>query len=349
MTDAARRTPDPIEERKTSRASGARDAAILMLAIGEDKAALMFSHLDDYEIRDISREMAMIGKISAAEMEDVLSRFSDSIGGGSTGLMGGWKTTERFLMQFMDPDKVTDIMEEMRGPEGRTMWEKLSNVSEDILANYLKNEYPQTVAVIVSRIKPAHAARVLASLPEDFAMEVVERILLMDNVSREVIETVEDSLRNEFMRNLATKQKRDSHELMAEIFNSFDRANEQKFMDLLESRNEEDAQRIRSLMFTFEDLKKTDDKGIQAILRDVEKDKLALCLKGASEELREMFLRNMSERAAKILAEDMEAMGPVRVKEVDEAQAEVVVLAKRLADEGKIIIAEEGGDDEFIT
>ncbi len=353
MTDAAQAQETAgakkgLGSNAAARASGARDAAILMLAVGEEKAAIMFSHLDDYEIRDISREMANIGKVNAAEVEEVLNRFSDAIGGGASGIMGGWKTTERFLKQVMDPGKVNDIMEEMRGPEGRTMWEKLSNVSEDILANYLKNEYPQTVAVIISRIRPAHAARVIAALPEDFAMEVMERILLMDNVSREVIETVEESLRNEFMRNLATKQKRDSHELMAEIFNSFDRANETKFLELLESRSEEDAQKIRALMFTFEDLLKTDDLGIQAIMRDVEKDKLALCLKGASDELKEFFMRNMSERAAKILAEDMEAMGPVRVKDVDEAQGEVVIMAKKLVDEGKIMIMSEGDDSEFI-
>ncbi|MEC8466827.1 MAG: flagellar motor switch protein FliG, partial [Pseudomonadota bacterium] len=221
-------------------------------------------------------------------------------------------------------------------------------VSEDILANYLKNDYPQTVAVIVSRIKPGHAAKVLAALPEELALEVIERILIMDNVSREVIESVEDSLKNEFMRNLAAKQKRDSHELMAEIFNNFDRSNEQKFMDLLDKRSHDDAERIRSLMFTFEDLKKTDDKGIQTILREVEKDLLPVALKGADDELLDMFMRNMSERAAKIMEEDMGAMGPVRVKDVDEAQNSVVMIAKRLAETGQIVLAEEGGADDFI-
>lgn len=333
---------------RTSREQGARNAAILMLAVGEEAAATIFSGMDDFEIRDISREMANLGKVSSAEVEAVLSEFSESVGSGNTGLVGGWGATERYLMNFMDESRVRDLMDEMRGPAGRTMWEKLANVSEDILANYLKNEYPQTVAVIISRIKPAHAAKVLANLPEDLALEVIERILIMDNVTREVIESVEDSLKNEFMRNLAAKQKRDSHELMAEIFNNFDRANEQRFMDMLDKRSHDDAERIRSLMFTFEDLKKTDDKGIQTILREIEKDKLTIALKGADSQLRDMFLRNMSERAAKILQEDIDALGPVRVKEVDEAQNIIVLAAKRLAESGQIVLAEEGTGDDFI-
>lgn len=333
---------------KNNREQGARNAAILMLAIGEENATTIFSGMDDFEIRDISREMANLGSVSNQEVEEVLNQFTDAVGTGGAGLVGGWGATERYLMNFMEEGRVRDLMDEMRGPAGRTMWEKLANVSEDILANYLKNEYPQTVAVIISRIKPSHASKVLTALPEDLALEVIERILIMDNVSREVIESVEDSLKNEFMRNLAAKQKRDSHELMAEIFNNFDRANEQKFMDLLDKRSADDAERIRNLMFTFEDLKKTDDVGIQTILREIEKDQLPIALKGADEDLKDMFLRNMSERASKILAEDMDAMGPVRVKEVDEAQNSIVAVAKRLAETGQIAMAEEGGDDDFI-
>lgn len=333
---------------KSPREQGARNCAIFLLAVGEETASELLATMDDFEIRDISREMATLGRVSSEEVEMVLNKFTEEIGSGSAGLVGGWTATERYLSQFMDEGRVKDLMEEMRGPAGRTMWEKLSNVSEDILASYLRNEYPQTVAVIVSRIKPAHAARVLGTLPEELALEVIERILLMDNVPREVIESVEDSLRNEFMRNLAAKQKRDSHEMMAEIFNNFDRANEQKFMELLDKRSHDDAEKIRALMFTFDDLSKTDDVGIQAILRDVEKDKLALALKGASEEIKDMFIRNMSERAGKILAEDMDSMGPVRVKDVDEAQNAVVEVAKRLADAGEIVIAEEGDGGDFI-
>ncbi len=329
--------------------TGLRKAAILMLAVGEQRAAQVFSFMDDYEIRDISREMAGLGNVTVDEVEQTLSDFGELVGGGGS-VVGGWGTTERYLKSFLKEERVKELLDEMRGPAGRTMWEKLANVHEETLANYLMNEYPQTVAVIISRIKASHAAKVLSVLPQDLSLEVMDRILVMDNVPREVLAAVEDSLKTEFMRNLAQKTTRDSHELMAEIFNNFDRANEQRFMGLLETKHPEDAEQIRALMFTFEDIMKTDDKGIQTILRDVDKDGLGIALKGAKPEMREKFLKNMSERAAKILREDMDAMGPVKVKDVDEAQLKIVGVAKALADRGEIvIISGADGQDEFIT
>jgi flagellar motor switch protein FliG len=228
------------------------------------------------------------------------------------------------------------------------MWDKLGNVNEAVLANYLKNEYPQTVAVVLSKIKSEHAARVLASLPEDFALECVTRMLRMEPVQREILDKIEQTLRTEFMSNLARTTRRDSHEMMAEIFNNFDRATESRFMVALEERNTDAAERIKALMFTFEDLAKLDATGVQVLLRAVEKDKLALAMKGASEALRDMFFSNMSERAGKILREDMEAMGPVRLRDVEEAQSYMVVVAKERADAGELVLSDNKGEDELI-
>jgi flagellar motor switch protein FliG len=228
------------------------------------------------------------------------------------------------------------------------MWDKLGNVNEAVLANYLKNEYPQTVAVVLSKIKPDHAARVLTSLPEDFALECVQRMLRMEPVQREILDKIEQTLRTEFMSNLARTSKRDSHEMMAEIFNNFDRQTEARFIAALEERNREAAERIRALMFVFEDLSKLDPGGVQTLLRTVEKDQLALSLKGASDSLREMFFSNMSERAAKIMREDMETMGPVRLRDVDQAQMAIVQIAKDLANKGEIMLAGNSGEDELI-
>ncbi|HBM13887.1 MAG TPA: flagellar motor switch protein FliG, partial [Rhodospirillaceae bacterium] len=225
---------------------------------------------------------------------------------------------------------------------------KLANVNEVVLANYLKNEYPQTVAVVLSKIKSDHASRVLGALPESFAMEVIMRMLRMEAVQKEVLDDVERTLRNEFMTNLARTARRDSHEMMAEIFNALDRNTENRFMTLLEERNRDSAEKIKSLMFTFEDLQKLDPGGVQTLLRNVDKDKLGTALKGSSEQIKELFFSNMSERAAKILREDMNALGPVRLKDVDEAQMEMVNLAKDLAAKGEIIISEGGAEDELI-
>jgi flagellar motor switch protein FliG len=239
-------------------------------------------------------------------------------------------------------------MEEIRGPAGRTMWEKLGNVSEETLANFLQKEYPQTVSVVLSKISSEHAARVLALLPENFALEVVHRMLRMEAVQKEVLEDVERTLRTEFMSNLARTQRRDSHELMAEIFNSLDRNVEGKFMEELEKSAPDSAMKIRSLMFTFEDLMKLDPSAIQTVIRAVDKDKLPTALKGATETLRDLFFSNMSERAAKIMKEDMAAMGPVRLKDVEEAQQYVVNVTKDLEGRGEIAIATGNEEDELI-
>jgi flagellar motor switch protein FliG len=239
-------------------------------------------------------------------------------------------------------------MEEIRGPAGRTMWDKLSNVNESVLANYLKNEYPQTVAVVLSKVKSDHASRVLALLPEAFAMEVIMRMLRMESIQKDVIDDVERTLRNEFLSNLARSSRRDAHELIAEIFNNLDRNTEQRFIAALEERNRDSAEKVKSLMFTFEDLGKLDPGGVQTLMRSVDKAKLPVALKGASEAVRDLFLSNMSERASKMLKEDMAAMGPVRLKDVEESQMSMVNLAKELAAKGELVLADSKGEDELI-
>ncbi|RED52425.1 flagellar motor switch protein FliG [Aestuariispira insulae] len=327
--------------------TGPEKAAVMVLSMGEENAIKLFALMDDEEIREISQTMANLGTISSNLVERLFVEFAEQLS--STGsLVGSYESTERLLNKVLDPDRVSTIMEEIRGPAGRTMWDKLANVNEVVLANYLKNEYPQTVAVVLSKVKGDHASRVLAALPESFAMEVVMRMLRMEAVQKEVLDDVERTLRNEFMTNLARTARRDSHEMMAEIFNNLDRNTENRFMTLLEERNRDSAERIKALMFTFEDLQKLDPGGVQTLLRAVDKDKLAISLKGASEQIKELFFGNMSERAAKILREDMAAMGPVRLKDVDEAQMEMVNLAKDLAAKGEIVISEGGSEDELV-
>ncbi|MCA3300990.1 MAG: flagellar motor switch protein FliG [Roseomonas sp.] len=326
--------------------TGPQKAATFMLAVGEEHASKLFAMMHEDEIRDISQAMASLGTVSASAVEDLAREFTDSIG--QTGnLVGTWETTERMLLRTLPRDRVSQIMEEIRGPAGRTMWDKLGNVNEAVLANYLKNEYPQTVAVVLTKVKAEHAARVLSMLPESFAMEVVMRMLRMESVQKEALEGVEKTLKAEFMSNLARAQRRDAHEMMAEIFNNLDRQSESRILAALEERNRDAAERIRSLMFTFDDLVRLDGQGVQVLLRNVPKEQLILALKGASENLRDLFLKNMSERAGKMFKEDLAGLGPVRLRDVDEAQAAVVVMAKDLAAQGQIVL-QEGREDEMV-
>ena len=324
--------------------SGPEKAAILMLSIGEDHAAKLFALLGDEEIKELSQTMSGLGSVSANVVERLFVEFADLLSAQGS-LVGSYDSTERLLSKVLSSDRVSNIMDEIRGPAGRTMWEKLGNVNEQVLANYLKNEYPQTVAVVLSKIKADHASRVLSVLPENFSMEVIMRILRMEAVQKETLDVVERTLRTEFMTNLARTNRRDSHEMMAEIFNNFDRNTEQRFMMALEERDRDSAERIRALMFTFEDLSNLDPQGIQTLLRNVEKDKLGMALKGASEGVRDLFFSNMSERAGKILREDMQTMGPARMRDVEEAQQNMVNMAKELAAQGEIVISEKGEDE----
>ena len=327
--------------------TGPEKAAILLMSLGEEQAAKLFGQMDDEEIKEISQVMAGLGTVSSNIVERLFVEFAEQVS--STGsLVGSLDSTERLLTKVLGEDRVADIMEEIRGPAGRTMWDKLANVNEQVLANYLKNEYPQTVAVILGKIQQGHAAKVLATLPENFAMEVVMRMLRMEAVNKDIEKDVERVLRTEFMSNLARTNRRDSHEMMAEIFNNLDRATESRFLSALEERNKDAAERIRSLMFTFEDLQRLDPAGVQTLLRAVDKDKLVIALKGASEELRDLFFSNMSERAAKLMREDMQALGPIRLKDVEDSQQAMVQSAKDLADRGEIVIGGSGGDDQLI-
>ena len=326
--------------------TGPQKAATFMLALDHENARQLFELMDDEEIRELSQTMANVGTIQSATVEQLFLEFADQISG-SGSLVGSYDSAERLLRNTLDDERVGQIMDDIRGPAGRTMWDKLGNVNEAVLANYLKNEYPQTVAVVLSKVKSDHASRVLALLPESYAMEVVTRMLRMETVQKEVLDHVERTLRTEFMSNLAQTARQDSHELMADIFNNLDRNTESRFMGALEERNREAADRIKQLMFTFDDLIRVDPGGIQTALRQVDKDQLAMALKGASDEVKELFFTNMSERAGKMMREDMEAMGEVRLKDVDEAQAAIVSAAKALADAGEIVIA--GGDDDELV
>lgn len=335
---------DSAKERELQ---GDERAAVILMALGPAYGKPIFEELDDIEIRQLSRAMSNMGSVTQDMLDQVFAQFV--MGVTSNGdLNGGADSTERLLLSFLSKDRVEMIMEEIRGPAGRNIWEKLSNVQEDILASFLKNEYPQTISVVMTKLATDHASRVLASLPEELSMDVVQRMLAIEPVQKEIVEKIEDTLRKEFMSTLSHTRRRDSHEQMADIFNSFDRQTEARFLTNLEERDVEAAERIKALMFTFDDLGNLDGTAIQTVLQSIEKPMLTLGLKGASDSTKELFLKNMSARAAKMMKDDMEAMGPVRLKDVDEAQSAMVNLAKDLAAKGEIVITKNGSDEEMV-
>jgi flagellar motor switch protein FliG len=327
--------------------SGPQRAAALMLALGKEHGAPIWDQLSTDEIKELSSTIAALGRIPSSVVEYLLVQFTGEVASMAS-LHGSYETTERLLAGILPNDKVKEIMEDIRGPSGRTMWDKLSNVSETVLAGALRQEYPQTVAVILSKLRPDHAARVLAELPREFAVDVIMRMLRMDTVQKEVINQVEQTLKTEFMTNLSRSQKRDPHESMAELFNSLDRSTEEAMLTALDAKAPESAERIRALMFTFEDLANLLPPAIASIVRNADKREMALALKGAPDQLKQMFFNAMTERAAKLMREDMAGMGPVRARDCEEAQSSLVRLAKDLADRGEILLVDPKSDDAMI-
>lgn len=326
---------------------GRDKAAALMLALSPDKVGKIFSHLTEDEIRQLCLSMTNLGLIEAASVEYVIQEFTSMMLRGA-GVLGSFDNTKKLLQKFLDPDQINAILSGMKGATVG-MWERLAHVNEDTLANFLRNEHPQTVSVILSKIETEHAARIMSHFSDELALDIMLRMLNTTAIKRDVLEEVENSLKMELMDDVTrTSRSVNPYETLAEIFNAFDRNTEKRLMGNLESNNPEAAEKVKSLMFTFTDFIRIDKAGIQVLIREVDKTVLAMALKGANDQIKELFFSNMSERAGKLLKEDIAALGMVRVRDVDEAQAKMVALSKTLSEGGEITILDNTAADEMI-
>lgn len=312
---------------------GPQKAAAFLLSLDEEKVAKIIPFLDQDELQTLSREMSSLGVVDAKTIANIYQDFQKNISTGTGTVVGSIEKTEKLLSQILPQEQVTSIMSEIVGPSGKNLWEKLESVDNEFLVTFLQAEHPQTIAVILTRINPLKSAAIFKLLPPDLAEDVMSRVLKLDLVSKEILNDLEKTLRAQFINNVSKTHRRDSHQIVADIFNLLDRDSEERFTKFLEESYPEDAERVKELMFTFEDMARIDDKGIQEIVRVADKSKLALALKGASEKVKELFFKNMSERAGGLLKEEMEALGRVRLKEVDEAQSEIVAQTKELIEQ----------------
>ncbi|HKH29033.1 MAG TPA: flagellar motor switch protein FliG [Sphingomicrobium sp.] len=338
---------EQIEIKDLSELTGPQRAAVLLLMLGEKHGGPIWALLEEDEVKRVSYAMAQLGSIEAKTVEGLVVDFVSRLSSAGA-VTGSLDRTEELLAKIFPADQVSSIISEIKGASGRRMWQRLSHIDAEILATYLRSEYPQTVAVILSRISPDHTARVLSILPDDFAVDVMNRMLKMETVQKEALEHIEETLRNEFVTTISQTSRRDANELMAEVFNAFDRQTEARFFAALDSVNRDSAKKIRELMFTFEDLTKLDPGSVQTLMRQVDKDTLGRALKGASEPVRTFFFSNMSTRAAKNLEDEMGSMGPIRLKDVDDAQNKMVNLANELAEKGEIMISKNRAEEELV-
>ncbi len=337
------------KESSTDSLSGPEKAAIFLLTLGEDYASEVFKRLDDEEIRAVGRQMAKIDRVDKDDVSALLAEFKGDAGGGDIFLSGD-DMLESALRRALTGDKAGEILEDIRSDWRLTLFQKARKLDPKVLVNFLRNEHPQTVALVLSVLDNNQAANILAELKEEIQVEVVMRMAELDKVSPDVLVEIDRVLQEELLSVEGMEgQRLGGVETVAEILNNADRGLEAQILEGIEEQRESLAEEIRRLMFVFEDLYGVDDRGIMSILKEVSTDDLKLALKTASDELKDKIFKNMSQRAVEMLKEDMEIMGPTRIKDVEAAQQAIIKIAKRLEQEGKVqLSAGGGGEDEFV-
>jgi flagellar motor switch protein FliG len=329
--------------------TGAEKAAIFLLTLGEDFTTEVFKRLEEDEIKAVGRQMSKMDKVDTEDIAALLREFKTDSGGKEIYLSGD-DMLETALKRALSGDKASEILDDIRSDWRLTLFQKARKLEPKILVNFLRNEHPQTVALVLAVLEHSQAAQILAELKEETQIEVVMRMAELDKVSPEILVDVDRVLQEELLSVEGLEgQRLGGVAAVAEILNNADRALETQILEGIEEQRESLAEDIRRLMFVFEDLLGVDDRGIMSILKEVSSDDLKLALKTASEELKEKIFKNMSTRAVEMLKEDMEIMGPTRIKDVEAAQQAIIKIAKRLEQEGKIqLMGGGGGEDEFV-
>ena len=329
--------------------TGPQKAAILLLTLGEDFTADIFRQLDDMEIKHLGRAMSGIQHVSPDVVQDVLGEFHDSMLGPTDLRIKGDSFFKSSVSRAISEDRVENLLEDLHTDSGPRPFETMRTVDARVLANFIRSEHPQTVALILAHLDPNQAAEILSDFPEQLQTDVVLRIAELDTVPHQVVEEIEQVLRQEItaLGSVGT-QKLGGAQTVAEILNSVDQATENAILSKIEEDKMELANDIRKLMFVFDDLVNIDDRGMRSILKEVNNEELTMALKTASETMLSKVLSNLSERAAEMIREDLEVMGPVRLADVEKAQQAILRVAKKLEAEGKIIIGKSGGEDVFV-
>ncbi|MEK6560272.1 MAG: flagellar motor switch protein FliG [Nitrospirota bacterium] len=324
---------------------GYEKAAILLLTLGEDVASEVMKNFDAKEIRAIGSYLSKASKIDADKVKTIVKEFHTIATSPDSFIFGGEDYVRSVLTKAMGSEKANKVMENLAIPTEDKGLEALKWIAPRGIANLIRNEHPQTIALILAHLEADHASQVVALLPAAIRGDVMLRIATIEGVAPGVIKEIEEVLNKELQMGGSVVDKRlGGPDVVAAILNSLDRSTESAIMGNIEQSHPEMAEKIRQMMFVFEDLMNIDDRGMQEIMKEVSKEDLMLSLKGAGDEIKAKFFKNMSERAAQGVKEDMEAKGPVRVSEIEKSQQAILKIAKRLEEEGKIVIGGKGSD-----
>jgi flagellar motor switch protein FliG len=329
--------------------TGARKAALFLMIMGEDFTAQVFKHLSDREIKLLGENMAQVKKVDPKTITGVMDEFAKAMGGEDSIGISGKDFLQKAVPKAFDSKKADDILGDLLSKSEEKTFEKLSSMNPNVLANLLMTEHPQTIAIILVNMKHQTAAEILQLLPENIQGEVIIRIADLEEVPSEIVNEIHEVV-DEMIADMCdeTNATAGGAEMAAEILNYLDHKTENAIFEKIESVREDLADEIRQKMFVFSDLVNLDDRSIRTLLKEISNDELILALKTASEELTEKVFNNVSKRAAEMMKEDMEVMGPVKLKDVEQAQINIVKAARRLEEEGKIVLRGKGGEDILV-
>ncbi|MCX6118982.1 MAG: flagellar motor switch protein FliG [Proteobacteria bacterium] len=331
----------------TNKYTGAQKAAILMLSFGEEISAEIFKNMTEFEIKRIGTAMSRLGRLDQEIVDEIMLEFYEILQQNKKFFYGGNDFTKKVIGSAFKGGEADDIIEQLSLGSNANL-DSLELIDPRTLANFIRNEHPQTMALILAHLEPKKCGEALKLLPDSLHTEILIRMAGLDAVQPEIIDEIDDVLRQEVQAmGSITTQKIGGVEPIAEMLNLMDKATEEQILDNLEERDPDLAEQIRQLMFVFDDLVKIDDRGIQELIKNINNEKWKIALRTAAEAVKDLVFKNMSERAAQMLKEDMEAMSAVKLSDIEGAQMEIIGITRKLESEGKIVIA-SGGDSAFV-
>lgn len=329
--------------------NGSEKAAILLLYLGNEVTSKVFEHMDDNEIKKISKSMAKLGHVSRSSIMEVVEEFTEVINPESGIFSQGEEFVRKILEKALGPAKADMLMEELQASSYGDLVDILSNMDAKSIANFLSQEHPQTIAVILAKLKSKQTSEIISLLPQELQAEVVLRIADVEQVSPEILQEIDEVMKREIKSMGGVQRyKVGGVEKVVDMFNHFDRSKEKQILDKLDVLSPPLSEIIRKHLFTFDDVFALDDRSIQSIMREVSNDTLTLAMKTSPDEVKDKIFRNISSRAAEMIKEDLEVMGPVRLSDVEKAQSEIIKIVRKMEEEGKVVLAGRGGDDVLV-
>ena len=335
--------------KKDKELSGKQKAALLLISLGPEVSASVYKHLSEEEIERLTLEISGVKKVESAVKENIIEEFHNIALAQDYITQGGIGYAKTVLEKALGPDQAQAILNRLTSSLQARPFDFARKADPSQIFNFIQNEHPQTIALILSYLDPTQAGIILSSLPQEVQADIAKRIAVMDSTSPEVISEIESILERKLSSTVTQDYaEKGGIDAVVEVLNGVDRQTEKTILDALEIQDPELAEEIKKRMFVFEDIVTLDNRSIQRVIRDCENEDLLLSMKVSSDEVKEIIFRNMSQRMAETFREEMEIMGPVRLRDVEDAQSRIVAVTRRLEDAGEIIIARGGGDDVIV-